>query len=328
LEGIRKWVNDTDLTNAERFVAVCYILGIASKDQVRTITGWTENQINEAIRTLRNRAEVPQGLKSDKVRLKMVENGELELSRDKLEQLKEAIERKTKEYEEAKNAWVKIIRPKVNETAFYTLGEKAVKMACNMMFEPFKNWKVSQREQVKHFVGINEILCRIRRAGEYEADWMSGKEVERDLYYFYNRHKFKGQKNQLPVRPDAYLELGEGENKRAFYIEYDTGSERGRKLRDRFYNYLKFWNTVDSEELPTREVVWVTASKPRIETIISYMNQAMNHFERDHKGASDMTLQDWPTMYVFYEGEETNFLLGKEEVKPVWGDDPIEDENE
>lgn len=319
MSNLRKWLDEKEMpmyTNAERLAAVLYTLGIASKDQLRILTNWTENQLNEAIRSLRGKVPFPEALRVERNRIKEMEKDKELRNSVEFVELKAKYTDKYKRIEEERDKWLVVIRPKMNSSTYYTLGEKGTKLACDIRFEPYSRWKVVPRVQIRHFTGINDVLCRIRQAGVLEADWLCGREAERELYYYWNRYvkrpgfTEKGYDKKLTCKPDAYLEL---EDQR-YYIEFDAGTESRGKLRDRFYNYLKLWNTVN-EALPAETVIWVCTNERRKNQIIDAANTAFDHYCQDYVIDSPVV----PKSFVFVEGEETDFLLGKTEAEPFWG---------
>jgi hypothetical protein len=319
MSNLQKWLDEKEMpmfTNAERLAAVLYTLGIASKDQLRILTSWTENQLNEAIRSLRGKVPFPETLRVERNRIKELEKDEEARQSAEFEEMKAKYTDKYERIEEERDKWLVVIRPKMNSNSYYTLGEKGVKMACDIRFEPYARWKVVPKVQVRHFVGINDILCRIRQAGVFETDWQSGREAERELYYYWNRYvkrpEFteKGYDKKLACKPDAFLEL----NDHRYYLEFDTGTESKAKLQERFYNYLRLWNTVQ-EELPAENVVWVCTNERRKKQIIEAANIAYEHYCQDYVIETPVV----PRSFVFVEGEETDFLLEKTETEPFWG---------
>lgn len=319
MSNLQKWLNEKEMpmyTNSERLATVLYTLGIASKDQLRILTNWTENQLNEALRSLRGKVPFPETLRVERNQIKKMEKNEDAQKSADLAEMKAKYMDKYKKIEEERDKWLVVIRPRMNSSTYYTLGEKGVKMACDIRFEPYARWKVVPKVQIRHFTGINDILCRIRQAGVLETDWQSGREAEKELRYFWDRYikrpEFteKGYDKRLSCKPDAYLEL---ENRR-YYLEFDVGTESRAKLRSRFYNYLRLWNTVN-ESLPAETVIWVCTNERRKDQIVEAANTAYDHYSQDY--VTDLPVV--PQSFVFTEGEETNFLLGKTEVKPFWG---------
>lgn len=315
MSNINRWLDEKEFpmyTNSERLISVIYSLGIVTKEQLRIITGWTEYQVNETIRAIRNKIPTPETLKVEKEKLKKLDD---ELKR---QELQAKIKDRERKLNKQRDKWLTVYQASKKEIAYYTLGELGVKLACDMRQEPFKAWKVSPKVQAKHYVGIGDILCRIRKQGIIEDEWLNGKETERELYYFWNRYKNKGRKRKrgrnqddsLPCRPDGLLDV----NDQRFFIEFDTGTESKAKLRERFYNYLRLWNTVD-ESLPAEKVVWVVTSEKRKEHLREAAYQAQEHFVVDHNKSEIYV----PESFVFVEGEETDFLLGKSDSVPFWG---------
>jgi hypothetical protein len=152
-------------------------------------------------------------------------------------------------------------------------------------------------------VGANEILCRLRRDGVMETEWLSSKETEHELFYHWKRLK---SKDKLPYKPDATLELA-GEYR--FFIEYDTGSENDVRLRSRFYNCLRLYNDLANLQKPPDlpAVVWVTTRHSRKEKIERLAKQVLEEYRADNAGRPVR----FPESFCFTEGQDTQFFTGQ-----------------
>jgi Replication-relaxation len=299
MHGLHRWMEkDAMLTNADRLIAILHTLRAATSEQIATITGWNEGYVKKLLIDVKNTGQ----------------RNKKEAERSKNEQEKWLVTYEIKE-------------PK--RMTFYLLGEKGTARACDIHRVPFKSWKIAPSPQVAHFFGINEILCRLRRAGYQETDWMNAQEVERDLYFDWERvrnqtgEKLRRLANQekVPVRPDGFIEI----NDKTFFLEYDTGHERGRGLTRRFYNYLKLWNEIDPGELPSQKVVWIVRKESRIATVERHAKIACAMFKKDRgiKRYSEKPFR-FPALHIFVEGEETLFLLGEKSNIAVDWQKPVE----
>ena len=319
MNNLKRWIDQNEmpfLTNFDRLVSVLYILGIATREQLSIILGWTENQVHKTLQQIRKRVEMPAKLRQEKDRLERAKRGELQLDEVEFSTLRAVVREKTKKLEAERDKWLTIYRPVKNSIAFYTLGQYGVEHACSLREEPFQRWKISPLSQIHHFTGVVDILVRYRKAGLEEADWLSAKEVERELYYYWGRYQRKtkkSKKERLPCKPDAYIQLQGGEE---FFLEYDTGTESTAKLRSRFQGYLKLYEALGEVEayhmcLP---VIWIVRNKNRIQKIEQVAQEVMEDWQADRPGREILA----PNSTCLVEGEETKFFCGEIEPKPFW----------
>jgi hypothetical protein len=180
----------------------------------------------------------------------------------------------------------------------------------NETFSKFK-YKETPKRQMRHFYGLNEVLCRLRRKGIIETDWLCGKEVGQEISYQWNR-RFKG--DAFPCKPDAMLKLGDYE----FFIEFDTGTESPTRLKSRMMNYFRLyllWAKAGLPPLPP-SVLWVTVSETHKNKIAEIGKQTRRDFLEDNPNEASLVMRTAPIMYAFVEGEDTAFLCDEVEAEP------------
>lgn len=319
MSRIDKWVDENEmpnLSNAERLIALLYDLGIASLDQLVTLTNWNAQKVNQALHDIRNRVPIPEMFKRDKKILAMSKKkGEIKLSEAERLKLEASIKDRKVKLDQEREKWLVSYQAHKTANAYYTLGVEGIRYATAMRHEPFSKWKVTPRQQTNHYYGLNEILVRLRKAGVKEQDWLCGRETEQELYYYFNRYKKRKKlpsKTKLYYRPDAYLVLN---NQHQFFIEYDTGSESPAKLKRRFINCLKLYQAlaeIKAKLMPP--IVWVTVRETRKKLIEEIAKEVRQDYIADNKGQKIIT----PASVCFVEGEDTEFFAGEIDPKPFW----------
>lgn len=264
------WLDEEKTPNfrrKDRLIGILFDLGITSKEQLLTVTGWTANQITGTINKIRQ--AVP---------------------------------------ERERDSWIRFWAPGESRKFVYSLGEKGIQHACAMV-----NQEVGRRKplegQIAHFLGINDILCRLIRAGTRPKLWYSTKEAssfvyhhltERELYYDDDEERFTELKIRTPkfkIHPDAMVSTDRG----TFFVEYDTGSENGHKIEDKFHKYAHLRVILGS--IPP--VLWVTATEQRRDYLIRVWRRAQGKYPEGYR---------FPEMHIFAAGDETEFLQGVSDV--------------
>lgn len=317
--SITRWIDENEtpnLVSADRLIALIYDLGITTKEQLVTLTGWPEQRVVSAIKAIRNKVRMPERLKLDQRLLRRVESEEIKMDESDYAKLQASVADRLYKLESQRDKWLVIYRPDRNRESYYTLGAIGVEYACAMHEEPSSRWKIKPKNQMNHFVGVNEILCRLRRIGIQEEEWFGGKETAQELYYHFERFKRKhksARKDTLYWRPDAYLRLPNGED---YFLEFDTGHERSSRLRKRFTNCLKLYHAladVDASLQPP--TVWVVRSKQRKETIERIGKEVLEDWRVDNPS---FDIERLPSALCLIEGQDTDFFLGKFEPVPFW----------
>ena len=326
MNSFAKWTNIKYFTRAEKIACILYILGVANREQLGIVTGWSDRYIKDGLNELRNQEGVPQQIKSLKEQLdelkeenqKDPENSELEM---KLRRVTRQYKNQMAALEKKRNQWLVIIKGSPKDPNFYTLGRKGIEMVKEIRGEAnakYKN-KETPKRQVHHFNGINKILMRIRRAGVTEKDWMSGREISQNLAYYWNRkghlvkkdETWNKDKTYLPSQPDAMIVLDE-----KFFLEFDAGTESFIRLKHRMNGYFELYyyfhkHAIMKKPLP-RYVVWVCETEKRKQEIEQAGKEALEEF-CELKGITKKEIDNWnfPYMLAFIEGEDTKFLVGE-----------------
>jgi len=253
-----------DLSNQDRMIGVLFKLGIATREQLVTITGWTTTQVKGALNRIRRLGST----------------------------------------EKEKDEWVMIWTPKKHQESVYSLGPKGIEYACGLLDEEVGNRR-PLTGQIAHFLGINEILCRLIRAGRRPDVWFGTKETASYLYHELTQREFewdRGERRYVAVKlktpklkiiPDAMVQIGDS----AYFLEYDTGTENGHKVKAKFQKYFQL--RVELGTIPP--VIWVTVTETRKNFLLRMWKEAMSEFPENMR---------FPEMHMFTAGEETAFLLG------------------
>ncbi|WP_044639726.1 replication-relaxation family protein [Risungbinella massiliensis] len=203
---------------------------------------------------------------------------------------------------ETKDEWLLTWQPTYHSPYVYSLGEKGIQHVRALKEAAVKfDGQQPRRGQVSHFMGTNHILCRAIEKGYDVKDWMSAGETLSYLYYQLLPEK-------SPVMPDCTICI---EGSQHYFGEFDTGKTSGGKLEDKFHKYLNLSNII-GEYFP---VVWVTVKESRKQLLMKKAQDAILSYERKKKKPLPAKL---PEMFFFVEGEETEFLAGKEQSRSIW----------
>jgi hypothetical protein len=369
MSNISKWVSVEEipfLKNAERLMSIIYTLGIATREQLETITGWSKNKIQDTIREIRNMEPTPATTKKRKEMLSLVKKGELQMDAMEREKLEFKLTKELQQISKKRDEWLTILQPTngFKGVSYYTLGIEGMDLVREIREDyrgkKGRKFKENPKRQVRHFCGINEVLCRLRRSEVEEAEWLSGREIGQELYYHWRR-QFPDVEN-YPYKPDAYLALEGEDQDYKFYIEFDTGSEGDSKLRSRFYNTLSLYNLLDDPKrnrLPN-DILWIVTSENRKKKIIPIADGVLQDFREDFAQgkvshlkpihnkrrlsrqkkqslsatvSTKKTLSSEkreakqiriPNVYIFVEGEDTKYLLGEVGATPMWVGEGLE----
>jgi hypothetical protein len=314
MSSIAKWVDELPhLRNDERLISVLFTLGIATKEQLEIIMGWSGLKIRDCIAKIRNTVPIPEYHRKQKQLLEQAKKDPSLLTNVEYQKLEMKVIKDIAKLEKARDGWIKAIRPfGIKGVSYYTLGESGIDTARTIRREAYtkKKFKDNPKSQIDHFYGVNEVLCRLRRKGIMETDWLSGQEVTSgDLYYYWNR---ENAGSPMPYKPDALLQMDEDK----FYIEFDTGSESNGRLRGRLYNCLKLYNQITDphkDRLPN-EIIWNVGTEKRKQRIEQIAKEVLQDFMSEH-GRNIRV----PTSYCFVGEDDTRFLLGEIEAVPFWG---------
>lgn len=254
---IFNWINHPAFRRDEQLLAVLYELGMATRKQISVISGWTEEQIEWSIKRIRKWG-------------------------------------KTKE---ERDEWIKCHRLplKYNRIGVFTLGRRGIQYVADMMNQKPRR-KEAAKGQIFHYLGLNNILCRLVEAGaeRSEITWLSTLEALDFLGFLYESKGIEFNPADS-IRPDARLKIGG----RYFWIEFDNDTEGPRQLEKKFHEYTT--TLVQSDQLiDSAPIVWVTLSPARRDYLEKLWIATRRRFDR------------FPEMKFFVQGDETDFLLSED----------------
>lgn len=312
MSTINKWMDATEIpmmSTKERLLSLLYGLSIATAEQLSTITGWEPRKVQMQVKALRDQVPIPAHHNEQKKLLaQMKKDG---ASKKELQELTTKVAKTADKLEEERSKWVTIIQPSGKKGgSYYTLGSKGIILAKELRREYIvSNKQYKPKSQYAHYYGVNEILCRLRRAGYQEDDWLTEAEVSQEIHYHWNMQN-SGQKYRY--RPDAYLQMDDDR----FYLEFDTGSESNGRLTSRFSNCLELYNKLSDPErliLPNA-IIWVCDSPKRKQRIEEMAQKAL----AGYLAANGSHKKRVPQSFCFVAGDDTKFLLGELEAVPFW----------
>jgi Replication-relaxation len=335
MSSLQRWVNENeikDMTVQERTISLLYSLGIATREQIMTITGWSQTKVVEALKSIRQIEPTPEDIRLTRERIKqaqkyldlkkspeasaeeLAEYEPFALDEGRLFNLIVGLESKQRKLEQRRDEWLYIMKAPTGESA-YTLGRKGNTLARTLRDEVYskekRGFEDGIRKQVAHTLGINEVLCRLRRRGVMETDWLGSREVGQELYYHWHRVR---PDDYIVYRPDAQLQLDDEK----YYIEYDTGKENYSRLRSRFRNCLELYQSIKdpSRTRIPNEILWITTSEHRRKRIEEEAKMVLEDYIDDNPEMA--AILRVPVCYAFVEGEDTRFLCGDITAKPFW----------
>lgn len=194
-------------------------------------------------------------------------------------------------------------QPKHKSPFVYSLDEKGINHVRAMKEANLEYDKRTPKQgQVEHFMGTNEVLCRAIQAGYKIDTWLNGSETMSFLYY-------QLMPNKSPVKPDALIRV---QGSSDALIEFDTGTESGWKIENKVQRYIKLSGMIAGGLI--LPVVWVVKTETRKQFIRRKAVDAIAKYKEKQKSPLPENL---PKMYVFVQGEEVNFLAGKEESEDI-----------
>lgn len=259
-------------TMKDRLMILIHFLGITNQKQLQTITGWSLAQVRETLSSIRKQGK----------------------------------------NEKDRNDWLEYWQAQAKGPYLYKLGQKAIEYVTALRDDTMGNGKKKKRPHQRghwgHFVGFNDILCRLIENNIEFQEFLTGKEVLSNLYSehrSWNIEKdgtMKVHNASLPFRPDGLVRIQD----ESYYLEYDTGAESPTRLTTKLVNYLTGCTNVGS----IYPVIWVCRTHNRKKTIERCANELIAKFEGKRKKPI------FPTMYCLAEGEETDFLTKKIDIKP------------
>lgn len=255
-----KWIDHPSFRKHEQMMAILYEMGMADKQQLAVVTGWSLRTIRWTIEKIRSKGATP----------------------------------------EEKDEWVRSIpirkRTSPREVV-YALGRMGIRYVQDMMEEQ-PHARTAPEAQVKHFLGINDILIRVmEKVPREDLVWLSSAEATDLILRTWEWRREELDKRYF-IRPDARL----GIRDRRYWIEYDNDTEGARKLERKFHGYVHL-----NDSTP---VVWVAPNEKRRDYLQTLWKNMVKAFYSNH--------QSVPKMYFFVAGNETSFLVQEEtEAVPV-----------
>ncbi|WP_124728837.1 replication-relaxation family protein [Staphylospora marina] len=277
------WLDEKEtphLTQMERIMITIYMFGVVTIPQLMVITGWPKSKVMAALNRIRRQGKTPEG----------------------------------------KNDWLIYWVPGPGKPYIYTLGQKSIEHVCAIRKEQIGNGKRKKRPHKKghmwHFLGFNEIICRLLGGGVPVDEFMVGKEVMSWIYHKLIQRKYIRDEERvevdrpdfLPVKPDGLVEV----NGEEYFLEYDTGSEPALKLRERLERYIDFYPMLKDRHKGFPTTLWITVTPNRRATIERVAQQI------NEKWSDVWSRPTFPKMYTLVEGEEVDFLKGHLEIDPFW----------
>lgn len=251
-----EWIDHPSFRRDEQLMAVLFDLGMATRKQLATVTGWSENEVEWSLKRIRKWGDT----------------------------------------KEKKDEWIRSYRLPLrqNRIAVYTLGRRGIRYVSDMMNQGKLRRRESPRGQIAHFLGLNDVLCRLVEAGadRNEIKWLSTLKSIDFLAFVY-------ETNGLPfdqansIRPDARLLIAS----RSYWIEYDNATEGPRQLEKKLHEYVTTLRHPEKGWLDRAPIVWVTINEQRRDYLQKLWNATSRRFD------------EVPEMKFFIQGDEVDFLL-------------------
>lgn len=196
---ILDWIENETLRKEEQLMNVLYDCGMATFDQLRVITGWSESSLRYHISALykRNKRDTD----PDSQEKKWIQ------SHYASRQFREAV---------------------------YTLGPSAMKYVHEIR-EDDRKTRNTPLGQIIHFVKTNEILVRtLNKFERSHIRWFASYEATDSLIVRWNQRKnAKKLDRRTSIRPDAKMYI----QNEPYYIEFDNGTEGPRQIERKFHAY-------------------------------------------------------------------------------------------
>lgn len=196
---ILDWIENESLRKEEQLMNVLYDCGMATFDQLRIITGWSERSLRYHISALYQRNK--RDMDPDSREKKWIQ------AHYASRQFKEAV---------------------------YTLGSNAMKHVHEIR-EDDRKARNTPLGQIIHFVKTNEVLVRALKTFERShIRWFSSYEATDSLIVRWNQTKAKKLDRRTSIRPDAKMYI----QNEPYYIEFDNGTEGPRQIERKFHAYV------------------------------------------------------------------------------------------
>lgn len=248
-----EWIDHPSFRRDEQLLAVLYEMGMATRKQLAIISGWTEDQVEWSIKRIRKWG-------------------------------------KTKE---DKDQWIRSYRLPLrqNRIAVYTLGKQGLQYVAAMQEQKLRR-REAPRGQIAHFLGVNDILCRLLEAGadRNEIRWLS---TMKSIDFLTMLYESQGLEYDGSIRPDARLYIGN----QAYWIEFDNATEGPRQLEKKLHQYVTTLYHPEKGCLDRAPVIWITINQQRRDYLQKLWNATSRRFD------------EVPEMKFFIQGDEVDFLL-------------------
>lgn len=283
-----------DLTNGDRILGILYGAGIADLDTLIALSGWKKGRVARGIQDARQRANRKVGPTLPP------------------EEKEEEVREERRRNREERDKWILIQKKGRHGRSFYSLGPKGFAYVCEMLGESVGKRK-PPKAQVDHFLGTNQILVRLLKAGvrpvwystREATSWLFHNVKSRTIHYdsVNDRYVVSSKRSPYALNPDAMVQLPDG---RSYILEYETGSTHGAKAEGKFLGYLDLQLGANVKLPP---VVFVTR-KDNVSKLERAKRKAMSREE--YQGLPIQT-----DFFILEEGTETKFLLDRETAEPV-----------
>lgn len=286
-----QWVDQSNtpgFTMRDRTMGIIRSLSMTTIRQIQIITGWSEHNIKAYLKAIKQLADEPVEFDKEDPRYKRALKKNQEL-------------------------WLRGWRLYSKGPFAYALGLEGIKYVDQLKneFNPARKY-YAPHGQMRHFVGINEVLCRTILAGYEVSAWYGQAETMSHLHY-------KLSPLGSPVQPDASIKINGAP---AFFIEFDTGTENGNKIEKKMFRYLDLQNIMEShpDKMSVYPVVWVTYKESRRRFLEKKWEEAKKTFaykykRNDYDQIKHTLPSRIPAMHFFVEGQETEFLAGGSQRK-------------
>ncbi|MDQ6422635.1 replication-relaxation family protein [Paenibacillus sp. LHD-117] len=239
---IFQWVDHPNLRREDQLLCLLFDLGMATKEQLLTITKWGFRSLDYAF-VMARKMERELGEETFLVRTKYLPR-----------------------------------QPNKIKTAIYSLTSEGIRYVQAIMELQGDKVKEAPAGQLVHYSGINNILCRsIENFGV--MSWQSSYEIA-DLMIMRWNEKIGGEglNRRNIIRPDGGMRVGTESSNIDLYVEFDNDTEGPRQIETKFKRYVDLYMSLELN----RPIVWVTISEKRKQYLernwnalktISYANQ-------------------------------------------------------
>lgn len=205
---IFQWVDHPNLKLADRLLCLIFDLGMATKEQLLTITKWESRSLDYAF--------------------VMVRKMEKETGEDVALIQTKYLPR----------------RPNKIKTAIYALTTHGIRYVQSIMELQGDKVKEAPAGQLVHYAGINNILCRcIEHSGV--ISWQSSYEIADLMIMRWQEKIGEGLNRRNIIRPDGGIRVGTPSNFLDLYVEFDNDTEGPRQIETKFKRYVDLYRDLE-----------------------------------------------------------------------------------